>query len=77
LVSALDVVISVCTAVVNLGGALHAPVWVMAPHVPDARYGRDGTTMVWYPSVRVFRQPRRGAWEPVISDVRDCLRAIS
>jgi tetratricopeptide (TPR) repeat protein len=61
LVSALDLVVSVCTAVVNLGGALNRPVWVMAPLVPDARYGCEGRTTIWYPSVRVFRQPQLDA----------------
>ena len=76
LVSALDLVVSVCTAVVNLGGALNSPVWVMAPLVADARYGWQGSTMIWYPSVRVFRQPRLDAWEPVIGDVRRALRRL-
>lgn len=76
LVSALDLVVSVCTAVVNLGGALNRPVWVMAPFVADARYGAHGSTMVWYPSVQVFRQPRLEAWEPVIGDVRRALRQL-
>ena len=77
LISALDLVISVCTAVVNLGGALNAPVWVMAPHVPDPRYGREGATMIWYPSVRVFRQPCLGAWAGVIDAVRDQLHRLT
>lgn len=70
LVTALDRVISVCTAVVNLAGGLGCPVWVMAPFVADARYGWEGPTSVWYPSLRVFRQPRIDSWDPVIADVR-------
>jgi hypothetical protein len=30
--------------------------------------------MPWYPSVRVFRQPRYGEWEPVIERVADELQ---
>jgi tetratricopeptide (TPR) repeat protein len=74
LVSALDKVVSVCTAVVNLTGALNRPIWVMAPLVPDARYGWQGPSSIWYPSMRVFRQPRLNAWAPVIADVRRSLR---
>lgn len=73
LVSALNVVISVCTAVVHLGGALGRPVWVMAPYVAEWRYGREGPDMIWYPSVRVFRQPKAGGWSPVVSAVRRAL----
>ena len=66
LVSTLDLVISVCTAVIHLGGALGSPVWVMAPFSPEWRYGISGEKMPWYPSVRLYRQPGYGLWEPVI-----------
>lgn len=69
LVSALDLVVSVCTAVIHLGGALGRPVWVMAPYSPEWRYGFSGDTMPWYPSVRIFRQPAFGEWEPVTISV--------
>jgi tetratricopeptide (TPR) repeat protein len=69
LVCALDLVISVCTAVIHLGGALGRPVWVMAPYSPEWRYGFTGDTMPWYPSVRLFRQPAFGEWQPVVADV--------
>ncbi len=69
LVCALDLVVSVCTAVIHLGGALGRPVWVMAPYSPEWRYGFSGDTMPWYPSVRVFRQPAFGEWEPVTASV--------
>jgi hypothetical protein len=46
----------------------------MAPYSPEWRYGIAGEEMPWYPSVRVFRQPRYGEWEPVIGRVADELR---
>jgi tetratricopeptide (TPR) repeat protein len=67
LVCALDLVISVCTSVVHLGGALGRPVWVLAPVSPEWRYGLTVETMPWYPSVKLFRQPAYGEWEPVIA----------
>ena len=73
LVCALDLVISVCTAIVHLGGALGRPVWVMAPYVAEWRYGWEGSSMIWYPSVRVHRQPKLDAWAPVIADVKRAL----
>ena len=69
LLCALDVVISVCTAVIHLGGALGRPVWIMAPYAPEWRYGFTGNDMPWYPSVRVYRQPAYGQWGPVIETV--------
>lgn len=73
LVSALDLTVSVCTAVVHLGGALGRPVWVMAPIRPEPRYGFEGGAMRWYPSVRVFRQPRFGDWPAVVDAVAGAL----
>jgi Tfp pilus assembly protein PilF len=77
LVGALDLVVSVCTAVIHLGGALGRPVWVMAPYSPEWRYGFSGPRMPWYPSVRVFRQPEFGAWDPVIAEVARELHAAA
>lgn len=77
LVSALDLVISVCTAVIHLGGALGKPVWVLAPYSPEWRYGIAGEKMPWYPSVRIFRQPSYAAWEPAIANVTQSLRTLA
>ncbi|MGQ0651573.1 MAG: tetratricopeptide repeat protein [Betaproteobacteria bacterium] len=66
LVSALDGVLSVCTSIVHLAGALGRPVLVLAPYSPEWRYGMSGETMPWYPSATVLRQPEPGAWQPVL-----------
>jgi tetratricopeptide (TPR) repeat protein len=76
LMCALDLTISVCTAVVHLGGALGRPVWTMAPLRPEARYGVSGATMPWYSSVRMFRQSRFADWESVIATVARELAAL-
>jgi hypothetical protein len=77
LMCALDLTISVCTAVVHLGGALGRPVWTMAPLRPEARYGVSGESMPWYASVRMFRQPRYEDWDSVISKVAGELAALA
>ena len=69
LVSALDLVISVQTAVVHLTGALGRPAWVLVPSSPEWRYLQSGETMPWYPSVRLFRQERADDWQAVIGRV--------
>jgi len=76
LVCALDLVVSVCTAVIHLGGAMGRPVWVMAPFSAEWRYGCSGPRMAWYPSVTVFRQPRPRDWASVIAAVADGLRGF-
>lgn len=75
LICALDLTISVCTAVIHLGGALGRPVWVMAPYSPEWRYGLYGDRMAWYPSVRVLRQASPGDWSGLLERVTNELAA--
>lgn len=65
-VSAMDLVISVDTAVAHLSGALGKPTWILLPHVLDWRwlYARRDTP--WYPTARLLRQPRSRDWASVI-----------
>lgn len=69
LIERLDLVITADTAVAHLAGALGKPVWILLPFVPDFRWGLKGGTTPLYPSARLFRQPRRGAWDEVIGKV--------
>lgn len=69
LVAALDSVLTVCTAIVHLSGALARPALVMVPFGPDWRYGASGERMIWYPSVRLVRQQRVGDWSAVVKEV--------
>lgn len=72
-IAALDVVISVDTAIANLAGALGASPWVMLPSVAEWRWGREGDFTPWLPGARLFRQKTRYAWEPVIAGLREAL----
>ena len=69
LIVALDLVISVQTAAVHLTGALGKPVWALIAAVPEWRYGADGETMPWYPSVRLIRQSQAADWNSVIARI--------
>jgi len=76
LVSALDLVISVTTAIVHLSGALGKAVWVLVPATPEWRYMSAGSSMPWYPSARLFRQSALMQWAPVVEQVRAELSAL-
>ena len=61
----LDLVISSDTAIAHLTGALGKPGWVALKRVPDWRWLIDRRDSPWYPTLRLFRQARRGDWQSV------------
>lgn len=67
LIKQMDLVVSSCTAIVHLAGALGVPCFVILPAFADWRWlhGRDDTP--WYPSVRLFRQTKPGDWATPIA----------
>jgi len=73
-VSLLDLVITIDSAPAHLAGALARPVWVLLPHVPEWRWMRERTDSPWYPTMRLFRQPREDDWDAVVADVAAALR---
>ena len=70
LISALDLTISVPSTTVHLTGALGRPLWVLLNYSPEWRYLWQGEIMPWYPSARLFRQPKPGDWPSVINEAR-------
>ena len=70
----LDLVISVDTANAHLAGAMGRPVWI-----PLNAYGNCWRWLLkredspWYPSARLYRQPRMGDWDSVINKMHKFL----
>lgn len=71
----LDLVICVDTSVAHAAGAIGAPVWTLLPHSPDWRWMLEREDTPWYPTMRLFRQPRTGDWASVIERVQGELTA--
>jgi tetratricopeptide (TPR) repeat protein len=65
----LDLVISVDTAAAHLAGALGVPVWVPLSAMGEWRWLLDRDDTPWYPTMRLFRQSKLGAWEPVFERI--------
>ena len=77
LIANLDLVISVDTSNAHLAGALGVPLWLLLPFAPDWRWGLERSDSPWYPTARLFRQPRAGDWASVIADVRERLSSFA
>jgi Tfp pilus assembly protein PilF len=69
-----DLVVTPDAASAHLGGALGVPTWVALGYVPDWRWMLERTDSPWYPSVRLFRQPRPGDWQPTLDAIAGEIR---
>lgn len=76
LIEALDCVVTVCNTTVHYAGALGKKVLVLAPHIPEWRYGLNSTHMPWYPDASVLRQPHPNDWPGVITEAAKRLKGI-
>jgi ADP-heptose:LPS heptosyltransferase len=72
-ISAMDLVITIDTAIAHLAGALGATTWVLLKAGADWRWLLDREDCPWYPTARLFRQPRLGDWGTVGARVRSAL----
>ena len=72
----LDLIVSCDTSIAHLAGALARPVWVALKSDAEWRWMRDRTDSPWYPTMRLFRQARRGAWSDVFAAMARDVAAI-
>ena len=74
LIEALDLVVTVDTAVAHLAGALGRPTWVMLRYDCCWRWLQHRTDSPWYPHIRLYRQRARFDWNSVAGNIaRDLL----
>ena len=69
-----DLVITSDTSVAHLAGGMGKTTWLLLHKVPDWRWGLEGDTTFWYPSMRLFRQRERGNWDEVMERVAEALQ---
>jgi tetratricopeptide (TPR) repeat protein len=73
----LDLVIAVDTSTAHVAAAMGKPVWMLLPFVAEWRWliGRCDTP--WYPTMRLFRQPRLNDWAGAVSQLIEPLQQIA
>ena len=76
LVDLMDIVVTVDTSIAHLAGALAKPVWLLLPFSPDWRWLLERADSPWYPTMRLWRQPRPGDWDAVLGEVEAGLRPL-
>ena len=77
LLANLDVLVTVDTSVAHLAGAMGLPVWLMLPYVSDWRWMASGSRTPWYPTMRLYRQPRPKDWASVVNNIKSSLTFLS
>jgi len=77
IISGMDLVLTVDTALVHLAGALGVKCCVLVPYNPDWRWKLEGRRTEWYRSVRLFRQPKLHDWKSVFEEVAAYIMALS
>ncbi|WP_199545367.1 tetratricopeptide repeat protein [Paraburkholderia kururiensis] len=77
LVAGLDLVITVCTSVAHLAGALGVPTWVLLDVNPHWVWMTGRSDSPWYPRTRLYRQSRHDDWTAVLEAVAADLAALA
>jgi len=77
LVAGADLVITVDTMIAHLAGALGKPTWLLLKADPDWRWPTHTRRSAWYPTMRLYAQPRPGDWHAALADVEHDLVALS
>jgi Flp pilus assembly protein TadD len=77
-IAALDLVVTVDTAVAHLAATLGVPTWILIPaYSTDWRWQLGRTDSPWYPRATLYRQPKVGDWQTVLDHVTRDLDAMA
>jgi len=66
----LDLVICVDTSTCHVAAAMGKEVWMMNRFDTCWRWFMDRTDSPWYPTIKLYRQPKLGDWESVVQNVK-------
>ncbi|MBI5727817.1 MAG: glycosyltransferase family protein [Ignavibacteriales bacterium] len=64
--SLMDVIITVDTAVAHAAGAIGALAWILLPYSPDWRWQLETEKTPWYRKMKLFRREAGQGWQPIV-----------
>jgi hypothetical protein len=74
-ISGCDLVITSCTSVAHLAGAMGVPTWIIVPVLNYYIWSVPGDKSPYYDSVKLFRQKKFGCWKHPISELKKNLES--
>jgi hypothetical protein len=77
IIADLDLVITSCTSIAHLAGAMGVPTWIVVPIMSYYTWVFPGNTSRWYNSVKLFRQEKYGKWDEPFLKIREELTKLS
>lgn len=75
-IAELDLVITVDTSIMHLAASMGKPVWVLLSGATEWKFGLEGSTTPWYPTVRLFRNNGFGL-ESSVNNVIEALKGLN
>ena len=73
-ISRCDLVVSSCTSVAHLAGAMGVETWIVVPLLPYYLWALSCDKTPYYDSVTLFRQENHGEWEQPFNKIKQRLR---
>ena len=73
----MDLIVTCDTSLAHLAGALGRPVWVALKKDAEWRWLLERDDSPWYPTMRLFRQERRGSWEGVVGRIAEAVAPLA
>jgi hypothetical protein len=71
-----EIVITSCTSIAHLAGAMGIEVWIILPILPYYLWALPGNKSPYYDSVTLFRQEKYGDWSDPFKNIKEQLKCM-
>ena len=75
IISNCDLIITTDTVIAHLAGGMGKETWLLLSNIPEWRWGINQIDTFWYPSIKLFRQSKKGNWNELMENISSELRA--